>query len=108
MFLDLIAYNPVYLMPIKKIVQLCRKYNCISVVDAAHGVGVLEFSIRDLDPDFFMTNFNKWGYKLGLDKEYEHEGNQDRTSYLCVSKAIEFMKKHGYKEIIEYNKNIAY
>ena len=62
MFLDLIAYNPVYLMPIKKIVQLCRKYNCISVVDAAHGVGVLEFSIRDLDPDFFMTNFNKWGY----------------------------------------------
>ena len=65
-------------------------------------MGVLELSIRDLDPDFFMTNFNKWGYVpgtctlfyinekfildfhphligsnygLGLDKEYEFEGN---------------------------------
>jgi selenocysteine lyase/cysteine desulfurase len=49
-------------MPIKELVSLCKKYDAISIIDAAHGAGIREINLRDIDPDFFYTNFNKWAF----------------------------------------------
>lgn len=32
-------------MPVKELILLCKKYNTISIVDAAHGVGIRDLNI---------------------------------------------------------------
>ncbi|EPY49569.1 aminotransferase [Schizosaccharomyces cryophilus OY26] len=57
---DFITSMPVTQLPCKELIQLCKKYGVISVVDAAHGIGFCPLSLSSLDPDFLYTNAHKW------------------------------------------------
>lgn len=58
--LEFITCFPSFVYPTKELIQLCREYNVISIVDAAHGIGIIDLNLTELDPDFFFTNPHKW------------------------------------------------
>jgi len=60
--LDNISSLPSIKLPTKEFVELCKKYDVISIIDGAHGAGISEINLKELDPDFFFTNLNKWAF----------------------------------------------
>ncbi|EHY57678.1 hypothetical protein HRR83_005414 [Exophiala dermatitidis] len=48
--------------PFERITKMCKEYDIISVIDAAHGVGQIPLNLGELDPDFFVSNCHKWLY----------------------------------------------
>jgi isopenicillin-N epimerase len=100
-------------LPLKEICFLCKKYNVLTVVDGAHGVGQLEIPIDQVD--FYTSNFHKWmysprgcaflyihpshygkihplvttwGHKNGQLSEFIWQGTDDYTPFLCIPMAI--------------------
>lgn len=60
-FFDAISSMPSARLPWERLVQLCKDKGVLSVVDAAHGIGMIEnISLRTVRPDFFVTNIHKW------------------------------------------------
>lgn len=59
---DLVSSMPAFLFPYKQLVTLCRKYNVMSVIDGAHGIGLIPLDLQELNPDFFVSNLHKWYY----------------------------------------------
>ncbi|OKL61718.1 hypothetical protein UA08_02442 [Talaromyces atroroseus] len=52
---DTVSSLPALRLPFEKMVSLCKKYNVLSLVDGAHGVGCIGLDMRSLDADFFLT-----------------------------------------------------
>jgi selenocysteine lyase/cysteine desulfurase len=52
------------LFPVKEIINIIRKYqpSALIFVDGAHAVGQTPISISDISPDFYCTNYHKWGF----------------------------------------------
>lgn len=57
---DAVTSQPGVKLPFERLVPLCKKYNTLSLVDAAHAIGLLPFSLNELQPDFFVSNLHKW------------------------------------------------
>ncbi|CAD8114916.1 unnamed protein product [Paramecium sonneborni] len=133
--LDNISSLPAFKMPTKEFVQLCKKYGIISIIDAAHGAGISEINLKELDPDFFFTNFNKWAfcpsgvnllymnqkylnqihnntisvfYESGIEKEFEYYGTRDASLLLSVIDGINYINQLDQRKIIEYCENLAW
>jgi len=47
-------------MPVDRIVKLCRERGIISVIDGAHPPGLMRVDLRALDPDFYASSPHKW------------------------------------------------
>lgn len=48
------------IMPVRRIVELCRERNIISVIDGAHPPGLMRVDLRAIDPDFYAASPHKW------------------------------------------------
>jgi isopenicillin-N epimerase len=48
------------LMPVRRIVELCRANGIIVVVDGAHPPGMMRVDIASLAPDFYASSPHKW------------------------------------------------
>lgn len=59
---DMVSSMPAYLFPFEQLTKLCNKYDVLSVVDAAHGVGLVPFKIDLFKPDYLVSNLHKWYY----------------------------------------------
>lgn len=55
-----ITHRQGYLMPIKRIVEEAHKRGIQVVLDAAHSVGQVKHSIRELDVDYYVSSLHKW------------------------------------------------
>ncbi|CAD8102339.1 unnamed protein product [Paramecium primaurelia] len=133
--LDNISSFPSLKLPIQEFVELCKKYDVISIIDGAHGAGIREINLKELDPDFFFTNLNKWAfcpcsvnllyvkekylnqihnntisvfYGAGIEKEFEYYGTKDASIILSVIDGINYINSFGLKQIIEYCENLAW
>jgi len=63
--LDHISSQPALLLPVRRLVQLCRQYGTERTeiaVDGAHSVGSCAFDVRDIGADWFFSNLHKWGF----------------------------------------------
>ncbi|XP_021365491.1 probable L-cysteine desulfhydrase, chloroplastic [Mizuhopecten yessoensis] len=60
--IDHITSSTAVVMPIKKIIQVCREHNVMSMIDGAHAPGQVPIDMKDLDPDFYTGNLHKWAY----------------------------------------------
>lgn len=57
---DTVSSLPAVKLPFVKITELCKQYRVLSLVDGAHGIGLVELSLKDFKPDFLVTNLHKW------------------------------------------------
>lgn len=57
---DTVSSVPGVRFPFEAMVQACRELGVLSLVDAAQGVGMIDFDLAALDPDFLVSNCHKW------------------------------------------------
>ncbi|KAK7539435.1 pyridoxal phosphate-dependent transferase [Phyllosticta citribraziliensis] len=57
---DAVVSMPGVRFPFEEMTKVCREEGVLSVVDGAHGVGMLDLDLGALDPDFFVSNCHKW------------------------------------------------
>lgn len=57
---DHITSGPAVIFPLKDIQALARSRNITVLTDGAHAVGQLSLSLRDIDPDLYLSNIHKW------------------------------------------------
>ncbi|GAA5910560.1 hypothetical protein JCM8208_007642 [Rhodotorula glutinis] len=61
--IDAISAAPAVCVPYPALVALLRARGILSLVDAAHELGQLpHISLRDSEPDFWVSNVHKWGF----------------------------------------------
>ncbi|ROV93218.1 hypothetical protein VMCG_08716 [Cytospora schulzeri] len=57
---DTVSSVPGVRFPFEDMVQACKELGVLSLVDAAQGVGMIDFDLTALDPDFWVSNCHKW------------------------------------------------
>lgn len=57
---ELVSAQPVGVFPWKALVHSCRKLGVLSMVDGAHGVGLVKLDLSEADPDFLVSSCHKW------------------------------------------------
>jgi selenocysteine lyase/cysteine desulfurase len=57
---DTVTSLPGVKMPFERLVEECRHYGILSLVDGAHGIGHLPLDLGKLDADFFVSNCHKY------------------------------------------------
>ncbi|GBC03700.1 hypothetical protein RclHR1_05270009 [Rhizophagus clarus] len=133
--IDAISSNPGVIVPIQRMIPILRQNDILSIVDGAHSIGQIPLNIREIEPDFFVTNCHKWLYTArssailyvsykyqekihplvtgmfsheGFVSEFSWTGAQDVSSFLTIHTALEFRKKIGGEEMIQnYCKKLA-
>jgi selenocysteine lyase/cysteine desulfurase len=48
------------LLPVADLCRFARQRGIVSVVDGAQALGMLDFDLRELECDFYASNFHKW------------------------------------------------
>ena len=66
-----VSHRTGLVLPVAEIAELARQRGVDVIVDAAHGVGQLDFKLPDLKSDFIGINLHKWfGAPLGVGAMY--------------------------------------
>lgn len=60
--IDTISSKPGVRVPFERLVKLAKEHDALSLVDAAHGIGLLDIDLGELKPDFLATDLYKWYY----------------------------------------------
>lgn len=132
--IDHISSTPVKVFPVEPIIKVLRDYGIPVFIDGAHAAGQIPLNLKEMNPDFYISNFHKWCYspksccflyvspnfhtsihsnsiaklyESGFTNEFSYTGCRDYAPYLSVRDAIEFRKKIGEENIINYNNNLA-
>ncbi|OJJ01620.1 hypothetical protein ASPVEDRAFT_129847 [Aspergillus versicolor CBS 583.65] len=59
---ETIISNPGIRFPFEEVTRLCRELGILSLIDGAHGVGMIKLDLDKLGADFFTSNCHKWLY----------------------------------------------
>ncbi|GLA69689.1 hypothetical protein AtubIFM55763_010206 [Aspergillus tubingensis] len=59
---DMVVSVPAVRFPFEALVKECKELGVLSVVDGAHGVGMLDVDLGSLGVDFWTSNLHKWLY----------------------------------------------
>jgi selenocysteine lyase/cysteine desulfurase len=110
---------PGAVLPIKRLVQVCRKYNVQVLVDGAHALGHIHIDVQDLDPDYYVANGHKWLYSSkgsallwvrpnrqasiypttisyegqgtsNFQIGFSYQGTQDMTNFISMNTALDY------------------
>lgn len=132
---DHISSIPAIRFDVKKMIQYFRQKNILTLVDGAHAIGGIELNLKDLNPDFYLTNAHKWlythrsacllyvrkdlqklihpmitsfGYLQSFQNEFFWLGTKDYSPYLTISDAIDFRQTIANEsDIFSYNHQLA-
>lgn len=122
--------------PIKKIIEICKKHNCVTLIDGSHALGNIKLNITELNPDIYITNTHKWfgniksasvmyvsdEYKsmikpliisanyvndsMQMQNNFSWHSSNNYTSYIMISKLVDIWEKYG-NEILSKRSKIA-
>ncbi|KAL4910062.1 hypothetical protein BDW74DRAFT_173529 [Aspergillus multicolor] len=59
---ETVVSNPGIRFPFEELARVCREEGVLSLVDGAHGVGMIRLDLEKLGVDFFTSNCHKWLY----------------------------------------------
>lgn len=132
---DHITSASAMVLPVEQIVTLAKQHSIPILIDGAHVPGHMALSLRSLQPDFYVGNLHKWCfspkgcallyvdpkhqprirpntishyYKQGFQQEYDWQGSDDYTSWLCVSECLSFIDSlGGQKSLSERNHQLV-
>lgn len=121
--MDHITSRSSLVLPVKNIVELCKQFKIISLIDGAHTPGQMEINLDNIDADYYVGNLHKWmfvprscsfirihdqyitavkpsiiSYKINnVDpvERFLNQGTIDFSQYLTIPTAIEFINKSG-------------
>jgi len=112
------------ILPVKKVVNMARKYDIPVIVDGAHSFAHFDFDYSDLDCDYFATSLHKWLFaphgtgmlyvkKNKIDKlwpllaaperldsdirKFEEFGTHPAANFVAIAEAITFNEGIGLK-----------
>lgn len=57
---DAVVLMPGVRVPWVSLVDLCKEFGVISLVDGAHAIGLIPLELDSAAPDFFCSNLHKW------------------------------------------------
>jgi len=131
---DHIISETATIVPIKRLIQVCKKRGVTVIIDGAHAVGQVPIDLMDLAPGYYCSNAHKWlcssrgcaflyvakehqgkikpptishGYPYGFLSEFLWTGTDDYTSYISLPVALYFFNSIGTKKIMERNHNLV-
>jgi selenocysteine lyase/cysteine desulfurase len=61
---DTVTSLPGVKMPFERLVEECKRYGILSLVDGAHGIGHLPLDLGKLNADFFVSNCHKYVFPV--------------------------------------------
>ncbi len=131
--IDHIASPSALRFPVGDIVRLCRSHAIPVLVDGAHAPGHIDFSVADIDADWYVGNAHKWlcapkgvafltaresaaeihpttishAYGTGLTAEFGKIGSRDPSSWLSAKAAIDFHHRLGGPMLRQRNAALA-
>lgn len=132
--LDHISSQNAVMMPVKKLVEICRARAIPVLVDGAHAPGMIALDIADVGATWYVGNGHKWlcapkgcallsvsgdnrpalhpavistAYGEGFWEEFGWTGTRDPTSWLSVTAAIDFWQELGVHAARAYMSDLA-
>jgi isopenicillin-N epimerase len=132
--LDHITSPSAVVLPMERIIAVCRAAGVPVLVDAAHVPGHLPLDLRALDADWVVGNAHKWlfapkgcaflwaradrqeglhpvtishGYGQGFVAEFDWTGTRDMSAYLAVTAALAFHQRLGGAQLQRRNQLLA-
>eukprot|EP00732_Lithocolla_globosa_P004203 Lithocolla_globosa_v1_NODE_3749_length_1592_cov_7.818478.p1 type:complete len:461 gc:universal NODE_3749_length_1592_cov_7.818478:1478-96(-) len=128
--IDHISSGPALIFPLKQLQDLCRSRGITLLTDGAHSVGQIPLSMRQLDPDLYISNVHKWlcgskgsaflyarreyhsvlhptiishHYNQGFSKEFHWTATRSYAAHLSISQALSFRSSLGDQQVFSYN-----
>lgn len=132
--LDHITSSSAIVMPIARLVALCREAGVPVLVDGAHGPAHIDLDLTALDADWYVGNCHKWlmapkgcaflwsrrdrqteihpltishGFGRGYIEEFDWTGTRDPSAFLAVEAALAFHEALGGAALRERNRKLA-
>ncbi|MBI1778979.1 MAG: aminotransferase class V-fold PLP-dependent enzyme [Proteobacteria bacterium] len=132
--IDHITSPTAIVMPIRRMVEACRKAGVPVFVDGAHGPGQVPLDLGALGADWYTGNAHKWlcapkgaalfwaradrqaglhpavishGYGSGFAAEFDWTGTRDPSAYLAVPAALDFREALGDERVRRYNHELV-
>jgi len=127
---DHITSGPAVIFPLKEIQALARARNITVLADGAHVAGHIPLSLKDIDPDLYLSNIHKWlcgakataflyvrtnlqakvhptivshYYGQGFAKEFSWTGTRSYSAHLSIPAALSFRTSIGETRYRNYN-----
>lgn len=132
--LDHITSSSAIVMPIARLVALCREAGVPVLVDGAHAPAQVDLDLTALEADWYVGNCHKWlmapkgcaflwarrdrqadihpltishGFGRGYLEEFDWTGTRDPSAFLAVEAALSFHEVLGGATLRERNKALA-
>jgi selenocysteine lyase/cysteine desulfurase len=132
--LDHISSFPTIEFPLKEIIPIMRSSHILTLIDGAHALGQIPLNLKELDPDYYLSNSHKWlcgsygsaflyikksmqsqihpavishFYKQGFQTSFAWTGTRDYTSILAMSAALDFRHQITDRVVWDYNNGLC-
>jgi len=132
--LDHVTSASALVMPIARLVALCRTAGVPVLVDGAHAPALVDLDLRALDADWYVGNCHKWlmapkgcaflwtrpehqaaihpltishGFGRGYIEEFDWTGTRDPSAFLAVETALAFHEMLGGAALRARNNALA-
>ena len=132
--IDHITSPTALIFPIERIVAECNRRNIDTLIDGAHGPGMVPIDINGISPTYYAGNLHKWAcapkgcaflwmrhdrqekihplvishhLDKGMPKEFGWQGTRDFAAWFTIPAAIEFLSGIGVEKIMAHNHALA-
>ncbi|GMN52190.1 hypothetical protein TIFTF001_021330 [Ficus carica] len=132
--IDHITSMPSFLIPVRELVEICRKEGVEQVfVDAAHALGTVPVDVKEIGADFYVSNLHKWFFcppsvavlysrrsknaPLPIESSMWTGTKRDYSAQLLVPAVMEFVNrfeggiegimKRNHENVVEMGKMLA-
>ncbi len=132
--LDHVTSCSALVLPVARLVELCRARGVPVLIDGAHAPGMLPLDLEALGADYYSGNCHKWlcapkgcaflwaaperqadlhplviswGWPEGFQAEFAWTGTRDPSPWLAVTAALAFLRRVAWAHRWDHNDSLA-